>query len=453
MLCCSATESYLFGLIYVFDQSMATYKCKQCRKQFSLSAKASDCQFCGGNQLTLKGRQSAGANFMINAASSSPQRKNTKKGQSAIAQNPTPVYSTKAGRPTETEVAVVTTRPREFSFQKKKAWSSPASANFWEVFDFVQIGGIFLFLLIVLGGFAGGLYWLANLKFDTKEFQKVSINNNLKSPQKWMLSPGASIASNNLSHPHSQTKIEHFSLLKNEQFKDVDISNEVAIANPSPDLSVGIAARVNGEKNQNFYYLRIQPDGSFAMGKHTPDTWEDKVAWRKNSAIAPGGKVNRLRIVCKDNLIIGFINDKKVGSFADQDYRSGKVALISHQDKGANSGVNFSNVLIKEREISSSSKAPTKPPLPEAIKQHYTNLENSQEHKSFNFVHNIEIFDQNILKESEDKAHVKVGLRYSLKNGEKICESRVINLVFSPQANRWDVKKSENILPEPTCKI
>ncbi len=390
---------------------------------------------------------------MLNATSSSPQRKNAQRSSIAIAQNSTPVYSTKAGRPTQAEVAVLPARPREFSFQKKKSWSSPVSTNFWEVFDFVQIGGIFLFLLLVLGGFTGGLYWLANLKFDTKEFQKVAINNDLKSPQKWMLSPGASIRSDNLSHPHSQTKIEHFSLLKNEQFKDVDVSHEVAIANPSPDLSVGIAARVNGEKNQNFYYLRIQPDGSFAMGKHTPDTWEDKVAWRKNSAIAPGGKVNRLRIVCKDNLIIGFINDKKVGSFADQEYRSGKVALISHQEKGANSGVNFSNVLIKERDISSSSKAPTKPPLQEAIKQHYKNLENSQEHKSFNFVHNVEIFDQNILKESEDKAQVKVGLRYSLKNGETICESRVINLVFSPQVNRWDVKKSENILPEPTCKI
>jgi hypothetical protein len=189
------------------------------------------------------------------------------------------------------------------------------------------------------------------------------------------------------------------------------------------------------------------------MGKHTSDTWDDKLAWRKNSAIAPDGKVNRLRIVSKDNLIMGFINDKKVGSFEDSDYLSGKVALISHQDKGSDSKVNFSNLLIKEREISSFSNAQTKPSLQEAIKEHYKNLENSQEHKSFNFVHNVEIFDQNILKESDDNAQVKVGLRYSLKNGETICESRVINLVFNLEANRWDVKKSENIRPELTCKL
>jgi hypothetical protein len=256
-----------------------------------------------------------------------------------------------------------------------------------------------------------------------------------------------------LNHVHSPTKTEYVSLLRKQQFEDVDISNEVTMTNSSSDLSVGIAARVNGEKNQNFYYLRIQPDGSFAMGKHTNDTWEDKVAWRKNSAIAPGGKVNRLRMVCKDNLIIGFINDKQVGSFEDPDNISGKVALISHQEKGSNSGVNFSNVLIKERDVSQSQKNQPKPSLQEAIKEHYKNLENSQEHKSFNFVHNVEIFDQNILKESEDKAQVKVGLRYSLKNGETICESRVINLGFNPEVNRWDVKKSENIRPEPTCKI
>jgi hypothetical protein len=158
-------------------------------------------------------------------------------------------------------------------------------------------------------------------------------------------------------------------------------------------------------------------------------------------------------LVCKDNLIIGFINDKKVGSFEDPDNLSGKVALISHQEKGSNSEVNFSNVLIKERDVSQSQKNQPKPSLQEAIKEHYKNLENSQEHKSFNFVHNVEIFDQNILKESEDKAQVKVGLRYSLKNGETICESRVINLEFNPEANRWNVKKSENIRPEPTCKI
>jgi len=386
---------------------------------------------------------------MIGAASSSSNQKNPKKGKTAIAQNTTPVYSTKAGR---SEVAVMPAQSNQFIFKNKKA-NFPVSANFWEAFDFIQIGGIFLFLLLIVGGFGEGLYWLSNLKFDTKEFQKVSLNNSFQTPQKWMLSSGASIRSNNLNHSHSQTKTEYISLLKRQQFKDVDISNEVTATNPSPDLSVGIAARINGEKNQNFYYLRIQPDGSFAMGKHTNDTWNDKVVWHKNLAIASGGKVNRLRLVCKDNLIIGFINDKKVGSFEDQDYLSGKIALISHQEKGSNSSVNFSNVLIKEREISPSSNAQIKPSLQEAIKQHYKNLENSQEHKSFNFVHKVEIFDQNILKESEDKAQVKVGLRYSLKNGETICESRVINLGFNPEANHWDVKKSENIRPEPSCKI
>jgi len=389
---------------------------------------------------------------MISAASSSPNRKNAKKGQTAIAQHATPVYSTKAGRPDVTGVAVLPARPDQSVFKNKKA-SSPVAANFWEVFDFIQIGGIFLFLLLIVGGFGGGLYWLANLKFDTKEFQKVAFSNSFQTPQKWILSSGASIRSNSLNHVHSPTKTEYVSLLRKQQFEDVDISNEVTMTNSSSDLSVGIAARVNGEKNQNFYYLRIQPDGSFAMGKHNNDNWEDKVAWRKSSAIAPGGKVNRLRMVCKDNLIIGFINDKQVGSFEDPDNISGKVALISHQEKGSNSGVNFSNVLIKERQVSQSQKNQPKPSLQEAIKEHYKNLENSQEHKSFNFVHNVEIFDQNILKESEDKAQVKVGLRYSLKNGETICESRVINLAFNPEANRWDVKKSENIRPEPTCKI
>ena len=432
---------------------MPTYKCKQCGKQFSLSINPGDCQSCGSSQLIVKGRQSAGANFMVNVSASRKNAKNAKNPQKSIVKDTTPVYSSKAGKPSATATLAPAIASSQISLKTKRSSSLPVSSNFWEIIDPVQIGGILGLLLILVGGFGGGLYWLGNLKFDTKDFQKVAFNESFKTPEKWLLSSGASIKKDQLTHTHAQNKPESISLLKQEQFNDLDVSTEVMLANPKENLASGIATRINGENNQNFYYLMIQADGSFAMGKHTPNNWDDKVAWRKNSAIASGKAVNRLRMVNKDNLIIGFINDKQVGSFEDKDNLLGKIALISHQDKASNSSVTFDNVLIKERETSNAKTNPAKLSLKQVIQSHYQNLENSDEHKSFNFVHNVEIFDQKILKESDDQAQVKMGLRYSLKNGETVCESRVITLDLNQENDQWKVQKSEDIRPQPTCQI
>jgi len=85
------------------------------------------------------------------------------------------------------------------------------------------------------------------------------------------------------------------------------------------------------------------------MGRHDQDRWIHRVGWQKDDVVKKGSRRNRLRIVVKDDLVIGFINGQRVGSFQDDAYRSGRVAVFSMRGLGAKVGVYFDNVLIKER--------------------------------------------------------------------------------------------------------
>lgn len=85
------------------------------------------------------------------------------------------------------------------------------------------------------------------------------------------------------------------------------------------------------------------------MGKLSTGKWESKVGgWRYIGTVNTGNKRNRLRLVAKGNLIMGFINGVMVGSFRDDSHKSGKIALMSERLSGNELEVYFDNVLAKE---------------------------------------------------------------------------------------------------------
>ncbi|MEB3311862.1 MAG: hypothetical protein VKJ02_16680 [Snowella sp.] len=422
---------------------MPKFQCKQCGKQFSLSIRPQSCQYCGSANLIAKSRQSAGANFLINAAA--PSKASSRKSKmSSFA--PVNKFTSNIESPTSENP---TSKPFLLSQPLvDKSSLRPPSGIFGDLIDPVQILIQMGLIILTIAGLGGSLYWLGNLKYDTTAFQKVALDGNFKLPKKWRLNQGAKIDQEKLIHAHSVNQANYVSVLKEQLFGDADITVETNLTQPSSDLSFGIAAKINGKNNQNFYYLLVQPDGSFAMGKRNQENWDNKVNWRKSSAIALGEAPNLLRIVCKDNLVIGFINNQRVASFEDDQYSSGQVGLISYQTGGSESTVRFNKLLIKEKEITENEAQPSPQ---EAIQKYYKKLANSDEHKSFNFVDQTKIDFQEILEKTVNTAKVKVGLRYSLKNGTKICESRVMSLVFDPKIYQWKIEKSEDIRSQPTC--
>ena len=85
------------------------------------------------------------------------------------------------------------------------------------------------------------------------------------------------------------------------------------------------------------------------MGKYSSLSWDDRVDAEGSGIINIGNSKNRLRLVCKDNLIMGFINDKMVGLFRDTSYTSGAIAVQSSRGEEGAVVVYFDNVLVKEK--------------------------------------------------------------------------------------------------------
>ncbi|MBC6421513.1 MAG: DUF1080 domain-containing protein [Hormoscilla sp. SP12CHS1] len=147
-----------------------------------------------------------------------------------------------------------------------------------------------------------------------------------------------------LQHHHSGR-----SIWRRQSFTDVYFSADVIKVNGPNDVAFGIIADT---KYKNFYNLQINGNGYFVMGKHSQGKWHNKIGWKKSNLIKRGNNKNnpnRLRIVCKGNLIMGFINNEMVGSFIDQSFSSGKVAVESGGGKGNAVAVYFDNIIIKEK--------------------------------------------------------------------------------------------------------
>lgn len=208
---------------------------------------------------------------------------------------------------------------------------------------------IYLVAAVMVLTFQGVAYFQWQSKFDISDFQKVVLKENFVSPQGWRLSDGALIKQGGLFQFPSPINSPNWSMWENQGFSDVDYSAEVTKANGSDSVYFGLLARVSEQIDSSFYYLKINGDGNYAMGKYEKGQWENRVGGRSTDLIDTGNGKNRLRIVCKNNLIIGFINNIMVGFFIDYSYRYGKIAVYSGRVEEKAVGVYFDNILVKEK--------------------------------------------------------------------------------------------------------
>jgi hypothetical protein len=140
---------------------------------------------------------------------------------------------------------------------------------------------------------------------------------------------------------------------KNNIIANFDFSADTKKISGSDELQFGLISRYNHQNkaiDDNFYYLLIRGDGKFRMGKFSsPNKWEDKIGWKKSNVINQGNKINRLRIVCNEQKVIGWINEQRVGVFEDSSLASGQIGFISARAKGDTVAVYFDNVIVKTK--------------------------------------------------------------------------------------------------------
>ncbi|BAZ10917.1 TPR repeat-containing protein [Calothrix sp. NIES-4071] len=191
---------------------------------------------------------------------------------------------------------------------------------------------------------------------NTDFFPNTLVQDDFKSPSNnWNISSSAKIKNGGLFY--NETKKNNVSTSiwsgNNNIIANFDFSASTKKVNGSDDLQFGLIARYNRQtqsNGDNFYYLLIQGNGEFAMGKlSASNKWEDKVGWRKSNVINKGNSINRLRIVCYERKVIGWINDQRVGIFEDDSLTSGQIGFISARGEGDSVAVYFDNVIVKTK--------------------------------------------------------------------------------------------------------
>jgi hypothetical protein len=59
-----------------------------------------------------------------------------------------------------------------------------------------------------------------------------------------------------------------------------------------------------------------------------------------------------------------------------------------------------------------------------------------------------QLHKMNVLNMSGDKAQAKTWLKYEMKNGLVVCESRVFNLKLDNREGQWQIESFEQVTPQ-----
>ncbi|MEW5859469.1 MAG: hypothetical protein AB1861_19110 [Cyanobacteriota bacterium] len=212
--------------------------------------------------------------------------------------------------------------------------------------DLYKVYLIAAVLVLILQGVT---YYRWESQFDLSGFQKVVLKEDFTVLNDWRLADSALIKDGGLLQNPTPDNSHRWSIWSGKTFLDIDFSAEVTKASGSDNIYFGLLARVNEDINSSFYYLQINGNGNYVMGKYAKERWEDRVQSKATDLLNLGNSKNRLRIVCKDDLIIGFINEKKIGFFRDSSYNPGKIAVYSGRGEENAVAVYFDNVLVKEK--------------------------------------------------------------------------------------------------------
>ncbi len=211
--------------------------------------------------------------------------------------------------------------------------------------DLYKVYLIAAVLVLILQGVT---YSKWKAQFDISDFQKIVLKEDFTAPKDWKLADSAIIKDGGLLQNPTRDNLHRSSIWNSKTFLDIDFSAEVTKVSGSDSNYFGLLARVNEDIYSTFYYLEINGNGDYVLGKYAKEQWEDRVKSKATEFVNLGNSKNQLRIVCKNNLIMGFINGQNIGFFRDSSYKPGKIAVDSGRGEENAVAVYFDNVLVKE---------------------------------------------------------------------------------------------------------
>ncbi len=132
--------------------------------------------------------------------------------------------------------------------------------------------------------------------------------------------------------------------LNKQQHTDVVL--EVDVTPMSPDATsnaFGLMCRADETDNGDGYYFMVKGDGYYSINVGQGDAIRPLVDWKASDAIRTGIDKNKIRAVCKDDLLALYVNDKLLIETHDSTFNTGYAGLAIAGSPRSGSDVAFDN--------------------------------------------------------------------------------------------------------------
>lgn len=130
-------------------------------------------------------------------------------------------------------------------------------------------------------------------------------------------------------------------------YGDIDIAADTTLDDGPVESAAGVLFRYQDE--DNFYYYRISPDGSYSLVLYHAGERQVLIDWTEAPEIKSRNQVNHLRVEAVGDRIRMFVNDKLLAEVSDDTFAKGEIALaVSTFEKGG-ATFKFDNLLVRGR--------------------------------------------------------------------------------------------------------
>lgn len=329
---------------------MSIYKCNECSHEHNQLSKPSECEICGANDFKIIEEKKDLPRAVKTSIYSEKKPKKTFKPPTFTKPPPPSSKVTKKPEPIVRFKAPVLDSKPTYSHSTSRIFR-PIMGSFTVLGVRIDKLTIVVLPIGIIVTIPAMVSWFQNLQTPPTVEKTVLDENFTKPSSRWSTNEFSKFKDGGLFQQVSKPNWSYWSSWDTNyspyNIQKTDYSADVNKVNGPDNKNYGIITRIQENNSQNYYYLLIRSNGYFSMGKHSKENWENKINWKEDNSINQGNGLNRLRIVTEGNLMTGFINDKKVGSFRDNSYKSGNIGVYSGSDKqGSGVAVYFDNIQV-----------------------------------------------------------------------------------------------------------
>lgn len=136
---------------------------------------------------------------------------------------------------------------------------------------------------------------------------------------------------------------------RNDTFDNVVIDIQTQQVSSEDNNAYGVVCRGSVSQSRvTGYYFLIGGDGTYSIQKGQDDDLHPLVTWAHHGAIHEGEAYNQIRVICVDDYLALYVNDKFVADVRDQTYKTGRIGVVAATAEDTIIQVRFDNLMVYE---------------------------------------------------------------------------------------------------------